>query len=82
MSRILLYTYKKETKRIPFSYQQYRSIQEAAAAAEGLDIREFLKMEQQIEAVTRDKKAVRNYRDNYFRELGFSKITLEPKTSE
>lgn len=35
-------------------------------------------MEQQIEAVS-DTKAVRNYRDNYFSKLGFSKITLAQK---
>ncbi|WP_087021145.1 DUF2960 domain-containing protein [Thaumasiovibrio subtropicus] len=79
MARTLVYTFKNETKSIPFSYQQHRTIQEAAAAAEGLDIKDFLEMEQQIEMVTRDAKAVRNYRDNYFRELGFSKITLAPK---
>ncbi|WP_413111763.1 DUF2960 domain-containing protein [Thaumasiovibrio sp. DFM-14] len=79
MARTLIYTYKDETKSIPFSYQQYRTIQEAAAAAEGLDIQGFLKMEQQLEMATRDTKAVRNYRDNYFSDLGFSQITLAPK---
>ncbi len=79
MARTLVYTYNDETKSVPFSYQQHRNIQEAAAEAEGIDISEFLKMEQQIEMVTRDAKAVRNYRDNFFSELGFSQITLAPK---
>ena len=35
-------------------------------------------MEQQIEAVS-DTKAVRNFRDNHFRKLGFDKITLAQK---
>ncbi|GAL25480.1 hypothetical protein JCM19239_3754 [Vibrio variabilis] len=35
-------------------------------------------MEQQIEAIS-DTKAVRNYRDNHFKKLGFGKITLKPK---
>ncbi|HCG6059516.1 TPA: DUF2960 domain-containing protein [Vibrio parahaemolyticus] len=75
MARTILYTYKDQDKELTFSYQQHRNIQEAVAEAEGIDITE---MEQQIEAVS-DTKAVRNYRDNYFRKLGFSKITLAQK---
>ncbi|WP_407529955.1 DUF2960 domain-containing protein [Vibrio parahaemolyticus] len=78
MARTILYTYKDQDKELTFSYQQHRNIQEAVAEAEGIDITEFLKMEQQIEAVS-DTKAVRNYRDNYFRKLGFGKITLAQK---
>ncbi|CAG22317.1 DUF2960 domain-containing protein [Photobacterium profundum] len=79
MARTILYTYKEEEKELTFSYQEYHSIQEAVAAAEGIDITAYLKMEQQIEAVTRDKKAVRDYRDNHFRKLGFGRITLAQK---
>ncbi|GAM56811.1 hypothetical protein JCM19232_2670 [Vibrio ishigakensis] len=78
MARIILYTYKKQQKELLFSYQQFRTIHEAVADAEGIDIKEFLKMEQQIEAVS-DTKAARDYRDNYFKQLGFGKITLKPK---
>ncbi|MDV6251015.1 DUF2960 domain-containing protein [Vibrio sp. EA2] len=78
MARTILYTYKNEDKELTFSYQQHRNIQEAVAEAEGIDISEYLKMEQQIEAVS-DTKAVRNYRDNHFKKLGFSKITLAQK---
>ena len=76
MARTILYTYKGEDKTLTFSYQQHRNIHEAVAEAEGIDISEFLKMEQQIEAVS-DTKAMRNYRDNHFRKLGFEKITLK-----
>ncbi|PAU38814.1 DUF2960 domain-containing protein [Vibrio coralliilyticus] len=78
MARTILYTYKGEDKTLTFSYQQHHNIHEAVAEAEGIDISEFLKMEQQIEAVS-DTKAMRNYRDNHFRKLGFEKITLQQK---
>lgn len=78
MARTILYTYKNEDKTLTFSYQQHRNIHEAVAEAEGIDIREYLKMEQQIEAIS-DTKSVRNYRDNHFKKLGFGKITLAQK---
>ncbi|RQW63590.1 DUF2960 family protein [Vibrio viridaestus] len=78
MSRTILYTYKNEEKTLTFSYERFHNIHEAVANAEGIDISEYLKMEAQIEAIS-DTKAVKNYRDNYFRKLGFTKITLKPK---
>ena len=78
MARTILYTYKNEDKELTFSYQQHRNIHEAVAEAEGIDISEYLQMEQQIEAIS-DTKAVRNYRDNHFKKLGFTKITLAQK---
>ncbi|NLS12649.1 DUF2960 domain-containing protein [Vibrio sp. SM6] len=78
MARTILYTYKNEDKTLLFSYEQHRNIHEAVAEAEGIDIRDFLKMEQQLEMVS-DTKAVRNYRDNHFKKLGFGTITLAQK---
>ncbi|RTZ16823.1 DUF2960 domain-containing protein [Vibrio aquaticus] len=78
MARTILYTYKEEEKTLTFSYQQHRNIHEAVAEAEGIDISEYLKMEQQIEAIS-DTKSMRNYRDNHFRKLGFGRITLAQK---
>ncbi|EEX92390.1 hypothetical protein VIOR3934_21601 [Vibrio orientalis CIP 102891 = ATCC 33934] len=78
MARTILYTYKNEDKTLTFSYQQHRNIHEAVAEAEGIDISGYLKMEQQIEAIS-DTKSVRNYRDNHFQKLGFGKITLAQK---
>ncbi|HAS64171.1 MAG TPA: DUF2960 domain-containing protein [Vibrio sp.] len=78
MARTILYTYKDVDKTLTFSYQQHRNIHEAVAEAEGIDISAFLKMEQQIELIS-DTKAVRNYRDNHFRKLGFTKLTLQQK---
>ncbi|MGD8116790.1 MULTISPECIES: DUF2960 domain-containing protein [unclassified Vibrio] len=78
MARTILYTYKDQDKTLTFSYEKHRNIHEAVAEAEGIDISAYLKMEQQIEAIS-DTKAVRNYRDNHFKKLGFSKITLAQK---
>ncbi len=78
MSRTILYTYKEQDKTLAFSYQQYHTIHEAVAAAEGININDYLQMEQQLQAVS-DSKAVRNYRDNYFKKLGFGRITLKAK---
>ena len=78
MVRTILYTFKDEEKTLSFSYEKHRNIHEAVAEAEGIDISEYLKMEQQIEAIS-DTKTVRNYRDNHFKKLGFSRITLQQK---
>ena len=79
MARTIIYTYKNQEKELAFSYEQYRNIHEAVAAEEGIDLKEFLKMEQQIEAVTNSSKAVRDFRDSHFRKLGFGRITLAQK---
>lgn len=81
MSRQLQYTYKGETKVITFTFQQFHTPHEAAAAAEGIDISEFLRMEQQLEAVA-DSKAVKNHRDAHFNKLGFGRIFLLKKDAE
>ncbi|MDG3088153.1 DUF2960 family protein [Vibrio hannami] len=78
MARTIIYVYKKQEKTLTFSYEKYRTIHEAVAEAEGIDLTEYLKMEQQVEAVS-DTKAVRDYRDSYFKKLGFGKITLAQK---
>lgn len=79
MSRTIIYIYKEQEKQLPFSYGQYHSIHEAVAAAEGIDLTEYLRMEQQVEAVSSTGKAVKDFRDSHFRKLGFGKITLAKK---
>ncbi|WP_305405009.1 DUF2960 domain-containing protein [Photobacterium leiognathi] len=79
MSRTIIYTYKKEEKEIIFSFDQFRNIHEAVAEAEGIDLTSFLKMEQQVEAVSNSSKAARDFRDSHFRKLGFGKIALAKK---
>ncbi|MCQ1060354.1 DUF2960 domain-containing protein [Photobacterium sp. DNB23_23_1] len=79
MSRTIIYTFKEQEKTLTFSYSQYRTIHEAVAAAEGIDLTDFLRMEQQVEAVSSGSKAMRDFRDSHFRKLGFGKITLAKK---
>ncbi|MGR5282176.1 DUF2960 domain-containing protein [Photobacterium damselae] len=79
MARTVVYTYKNEEKQISFTYDQFRNIHEAVAAAEGIDLTSYLKMELQVEMVSSSAKAVRDFRDSHFRKLGFSKIAFLPK---
>ncbi|HIF9324848.1 TPA: DUF2960 domain-containing protein [Photobacterium damselae] len=79
MARTVVYTYKNEEKQISFTYDQFRNIHEAVAAAEGIDLTSYLKMELQVEMVSSSAKAVRDFRDSHFRKLGFGKIVFLPK---
>ena len=81
MSRTIIYTFKNEEKQLVFSYDHYRTIHEAVAAAEGIDLTEYLRMEQQVEAVSSGAKAVMDFRDSHFRKLGFGKISLAKKVN-
>lgn len=74
----ITYTYKKQAKEIGYANDKFRSIYDAIAAAEGLDLTSFHAMEAQLAQVCRrDKKSVKDYRENYFKELGFSDIVIE-----
>lgn len=81
MARTISYTYKNEQKTLSFSYREFRSIHEAVAAHEGIDLTQYLKDEQAVEAVS-DTKTVRDYRDSYFKKLGFGRIFLLPKENK
>ena len=75
MARQVRYTFKGQTKTIPFSYTQHHDLYEAAAEAEGIDLTRFLQMEQQI-AMTSKKgaRAERDYRRTEFIRMGFTHI--------
>ncbi|NTS78559.1 DUF2960 family protein [Catenovulum sp. SM1970] len=74
MPRKIVYTYKNEQKTISFSFDKYRDMFEAVAAAEDLDIQKFLSMEQALEYTTRDKSALRNFRQAEIKRLGFTQL--------
>ncbi|MBY5992179.1 DUF2960 domain-containing protein [Ferrimonas balearica] len=76
MALKLQYTYQGHTKTIGYANDKHHSMFEAAAAAEGLDLSRYRMLEQQVEMSTRDKQAHRDFRDNYFRELGFDEIKV------
>jgi hypothetical protein len=46
----------------------------AIAAAEGIDLTNYLKMEQQVEMTSKGSAAVRNFRDQEFARMGFSDV--------
>ena len=74
----ITYTYKKQAKKIGYANDKFNSIYDAIAAAEGLDLSSFHAMEAQLAQVCRrDKKSVKDYRENYFKELGFSNVVIE-----
>ena len=75
MARQVIYTFKGQTKTIAFSYDIHRDLYEAAAEAEGTDLKKFLATEQQV-ALTSKKgaKAEKEFRKTEFARFGFSSI--------
>ena len=76
MALKIKYHYRGHPRLIGFANDKYHDIYEALAAAEGVDLRQFLAMEKQIAALSRDKNAVKDYRDNEFLRFGFSDIEV------
>lgn len=76
MARTLQYKYKGVLKQQPFSYDKYHDAFEAAAAAEGVDLTAFRKMEQQVVMTAKGKGALKDYRRNAFAALGFTDVVL------
>ncbi|MFC0116929.1 DUF2960 domain-containing protein [Pseudoalteromonas xiamenensis] len=74
MAKRIRYTYKKQQREINFAQDKYHDMFEAIAAAEGVDIGDYVKMEQAVAMTSKRKAAVRNFRDEYFAKLGFSNI--------
>jgi hypothetical protein len=76
MALKIKYHFNGKPRLINFANDKYHDIYEAIAAAEGVDLRHFLAMEKQIASLTRDKSAVKDYRDNEFLRFGFSEIEV------
>ncbi len=74
MARQIIYVFKKEEKVINFSYDKFRDIYEAVAAAEGIDLTRFLAIEEQVRTTAKDKSAIKNYREKEFASMGFGRI--------
>ncbi|MFC3034258.1 DUF2960 domain-containing protein [Pseudoalteromonas fenneropenaei] len=74
MARRIQYTFKNKAKEINFANDKYHDMFEAIAAAEGVDIRDYVKMEQAVAMTSKGSAAVRNFRDQYFAKLGFSNV--------
>ncbi|MGL4207398.1 MAG: DUF2960 domain-containing protein [Aeromonadaceae bacterium] len=76
MALKIKYSFNGQTKLINFANDKYHDIYEAIAAAEGVDLTRFLAMEKQIAALTRDKSALKDHRDNEFLRFGFDNIEV------
>lgn len=75
MARQVIYTFKGQTKTIAFSYDIHRDLYEAAAEAEGIDLKKFLAMEQQVALMSKKgAKAEKEFRKTEFARFGFSSI--------
>jgi hypothetical protein len=75
MARTVSYTFKGKTKTMAFSYDKHHDLYEAVAEAEGIDLKGFLAMEQQIAMTSRKgAKAEKDYRKTEFARFGFSNI--------
>lgn len=76
MARQISYRYKNQPKVINFSYDKYHDMYEAVAAAEGVDLRRFLAMEQQVAMTSKKGGVVKNYRQQEFARMGFTDIAF------
>lgn len=76
MALKIQYEFNGEPRTINYANDKYHDIYEALAAEEGIDLTQFLEMERQILALTRDKSARKDYRDNEFERFGFSSIQV------
>ncbi len=82
MARFVTYKYQGQQRRIAFSFDKYRDMYEAAAAAEGVDLTKFLAMERQVAALSRQGAAMKDYRKNEFKRLGFTDLFLHKDEDE
>ncbi len=82
MARYVTYKYQGQERRIAFSFDKYRDMYEAAAAAEGVDLAKFLAMERQVAALSRQGAAMKDYRKNEFKRLGFTDLFLHKDEDE
>ncbi len=82
MARFVTYKYQGQERRIAFSFDKYRDMYEAAAAAEGVDLTNFLAMERQVAALSRQGAAMKDYRKNEFKRLGFTDLFLHKDEDE
>ncbi|MDO2948441.1 DUF2960 family protein [Aeromonas simiae] len=77
MAFTITYRYRKQLKSIGYANDKHHSIYDAIATAEGIDLARYRAMEEQVVNISRrDRKMLKEFRENYFRELGFSDIAI------
>ncbi|MCC4265260.1 DUF2960 family protein [Oceanimonas baumannii] len=71
------YQFRKQQKEIGYANDKHHSIYDAIASAEKLDLTEFRRMEDQLANISRnDRKTMKEFREEYFRKLGVTQITI------
>ncbi|MBM7456396.1 hypothetical protein HNR62_002282 [Oceanisphaera litoralis] len=71
------YHYRKQQKEIGDANDKHHSIHDAIAAAEGMDLAAFRRMENQPANIGRnDRKTMQECREEYVRQPGFGQIPL------
>ncbi|WP_024872453.1 DUF2960 domain-containing protein [Tolumonas lignilytica] len=76
MALRISYCYKGQPREINYANDKFHDIYEAIAAEEGVDLRAYLAMERQLASLSKKVGAVKDFRDNQFREFGFSDIKV------
>ncbi|WP_026960065.1 MULTISPECIES: DUF2960 family protein [Aliagarivorans] len=79
MARLIHYRFKGQEKTISFANDRFHDLHQAVAAAEGVDLTQYLAMERQVEQTTRGGAALRQFRDAEFKRMGFTDIRFEKK---
>ena len=71
------YLYRNLQKEIGYANDKHHSVYDTIALAEGVDLSEFHRMEDQLANVSRnDRKTLKDFREEYFVKLGFSQVVI------
>lgn len=71
------YIYRNLQKEIGYANDKHNSVYDAIALAEGVDLTDFHRMENQVTNVSRnDRKTMKDFREEYFAKLGFSQVVI------
>ena len=76
MALRISYSYNGQPREINYANDKFHDMYEAIAAEEGVDLKAYLAMERQLASLTKKAGAVKDFRDNKFREFGFSDIKV------
>lgn len=74
MAHRITYKYRNQAKEILFTFDKFRDMYEAVAAAEGVDLTQFFAMEKQVAMTSRGNAALRDFRKNEFARMGFTEL--------
>ena len=77
MALRITYQYRNLEKNIGYANDKHHSVYDAIALAEGVDLTEFHRVENQLANVCRnDRKTMKDFREEYFAKLGFSQVII------